>query len=609
MDILAQPAMQTKPFLWGPVKSALIQDAKEHGPDTILKLCYEDHQRIKEMMVAVLTDLGRDDPQVIRRILLRFFPDKNEPGTLQRAWHLVRNKGPFESDKQSSSARTIAVEVAGNLGIDEVLKRAALHEDPSARAAAVRFIYHLWQCEPAKGFDILAYVAAQVMHGPVPDPGALETVFGLSLAIFFDYQKDEQVLLRLQAIWRQVINSLFGINENASRLGKVVRDLVRDQVISIAVRYAFHLMKEFPKYNLVTYEDVIAHFKMKPQDKALYKRLNRYIDPAGSYSQEEMEKDLIAAIQLRSILTEGVVWILLAVQLVHHPDTTFPFLKQFFERARSDPVPNPWTLYVAMGVLSMVDYGLKEAVNDEAFQFFIYAAGECQEYYGMHPTVPGMARTVYAGHALLLNDVVSWQYKREGTTRVAWLEQWLKERIAAATTRWVALQERRDAGQLKEEEEEHFFDYVLETELPLIGIEGRLPGCALEVLALFMSECKATPVAEKVDALAVQTLARLRRAYPDQVDDFMEEQSIPQETQLQVRTREPIETVAEVIGGTRTIGFVIDQAINNPTLREEIIKVFSKAADSDNANKWFEYTLREIINLIYGGEALRQISL
>lgn len=600
---------QTKPFLWGPVKSALIQDAKENGPDTIHKLCYEEHQRVKEMMVATLTDLGRDNAPMVTDILLWFFPAKKEQGTLQRAWHLVRGKAPTKLDKQSSRARIIAAEVAGNLGIDDVLERSALHEDPATRAAAVRFIYHFWQKEPEKGFNILAQVAGQVMHGPVPDPGALETVFGLSLAIFFDYQKDEHVLQRLQAIWRQVINSVFGINENASRLSKMARDLVRDQVISIAFRYFFHLMKELPKYNLATYEDASAHFKMKPQDKALYKRLNRYIDPHGDYSQEDLEHDLISTIQLRSILAEGAVWMLFATQLVHHRDKAFLFLKEFFERARNDSLPNPWMLYAAMSAFSLLEFGAKGAMDDEVFNFAVNAAEQCQQYYGEHPTTSGMTRIVYAGYALLLNDVVYWQYKREGTTRVAWLEQWLTERIVAATTRWAALQKYRDAGQIKEEEEEHFFDYVFETELPLIGIEGRLPGCALEVLALFMSECKATPVAEKVDALAVQTLARLRRAYPDQVDDFMEEQNISEEMQLQVRTREPVETVAEVIGGTRMIDFVIDQAINNPSLRDEIIKVFSKAADADKANIWFEYTLREIINLIYGGEALRQISL
>src|SRR5450759_3046439 len=113
---------QSKPFLWGSVKSALIQDAKEHGPDTILKLCHEEHQRVKEMMVAVLTELGRDDTQMVEDILLRFFPQKKEPGTIQRAWQLVRSKAQPEPNKQSSSARKIGVEVAGNLGIKRVLE-------------------------------------------------------------------------------------------------------------------------------------------------------------------------------------------------------------------------------------------------------------------------------------------------------------------------------------------------------------------------------------------------------------------------------------------------------------------------------------------------------
>src|SRR5689334_5830619 len=92
-----------KPFLWGPVKSALVQDAKDHGPDTILKLCYEDHQRVKEMMVAVITDLGRDDPDFAHRLARELLPRQEERSTLKRAWRLMRPSGVVP-DKAAANA-------------------------------------------------------------------------------------------------------------------------------------------------------------------------------------------------------------------------------------------------------------------------------------------------------------------------------------------------------------------------------------------------------------------------------------------------------------------------------------------------------------------------
>ena len=100
-------------------------------------------------------------------------------------------------------------------------------------------------------------------------------------------------------------------------------------------------------------------------------------------------------------------------------------------------------------------------------------------------------------------------------------------------------------------------------------------------------------------------LARLRLYYPDEVDDFLEEQQAPHDFRLQVQTNEPTETIGAMIGDKARF-FVIDDVMKSPELLAQFMRILETAADSKNTRAWFNYFLREIINVIYGGEARRQ---
>jgi hypothetical protein len=100
-------------------------------------------------------------------------------------------------------------------------------------------------------------------------------------------------------------------------------------------------------------------------------------------------------------------------------------------------------------------------------------------------------------------------------------------------------------------------------------------------------------------------LARLRLYYPDEVDDFLEEQQAPHDFRLQVQTNEPVETMGVLVGDKARF-FVLDDVMNSPNLLAQFMRILETAAEYKNARSWFDYFLREVINLIYGGEALRQ---
>ena len=99
-------------------------------------------------------------------------------------------------------------------------------------------------------------------------------------------------------------------------------------------------------------------------------------------------------------------------------------------------------------------------------------------------------------------------------------------------------------------------------------------------------------------------LSRLRVHYPDEVDDFLDERT-PEEFRLCVRINEPNETVGGLIG-QKSGRFLRDNIIvGSPVLRSRLIHVLEKAADCEDPQSWTDYALRELVNLVYGGEALR----
>ncbi len=99
-------------------------------------------------------------------------------------------------------------------------------------------------------------------------------------------------------------------------------------------------------------------------------------------------------------------------------------------------------------------------------------------------------------------------------------------------------------------------------------------------------------------------LAHLRAYYPNEVDEFLEEQGADDNIRLQIQIREPEGSIGELIG-QRSLYFLRDNIImQSPTLRFRMLHLLTEAADCGSIRIWLEYFLREAINLLYGEEIL-----
>jgi hypothetical protein len=538
------------------------------------------------MMVNVLIEL--DSQEQVEGILRNLIPQEEQVGEWQKIRYLM-SKPAEKADPQTRNARKIAVEVASTLKLGPVLQTAALHTDPETRAMAVRYSYYLWQRDRDAGFAVLQYLADKATTGMVPNCLSLESIFGLSLIIVGDsYQDNEasrKVLSRLQGIWQGMIAKLFYMREGDSRWKGAARDFIRERIIAFVIAHLLSLLRELPPNNMMNYDAVEAFFRLKPADKALYKRLVRYFDVEGDYSREQMKEDYFAALKIDNVLMRLAVTMgLIAHAWANHDHfhDFLPFLKNLFEAAERDVATYPYlrVIYnVPISLLQRGKYGKPE--YDEIFRFFVQTARTCRKCYVQHPEKYQGEAGGPPPQAPGIGTYINFQYRREKTVKTPWL----RARIQTALKR----------PDLK------LFEFLLSSEFPDQAISQHTPEAVLDALELFFRSGNA-----EITKMIQVFLSRLRLYYPDLVDDFLAEQRASDEFCLQVRTHEPSEKVGDLIG-LRAWYFARDGALLGPAgRRTELMLPFEKAAEYNDARAWLNYVIRHLVNLIYGGEVLRE---
>lgn len=550
-------------FLWGAVKHALVIEMGGPSLDTILKLCYTTEQRVKEMMVAVIIDFGSENLSKTEAFLEQLLPVSKQTGSLKRG-QLILRRASLTYDIRNRNAQKIAVEAASKLQLAWVLQTGAVQKDPAVRTSAVRYGYYLWQQNPNEGYKILRQISKDALPGIIPNLVAFESFVVFSLVIFIDHFKNDEVLNQLRSIWsRNLIAKLFIRNESDGFVKRKLQAFVRELLFFNAIKMVMTIIKEFPQYaKAVNYSFIDAFFHLETREKELYKKLVGYLNAESDYSTEQMKADYLAAIKTQCLLFQGVVILGLSVHALQNPGEFLPFLKHFFSEAEKDTPENIWVASIPTVLMTVLDQNAREK---EYFEFFVQTAAKCQVFYTKHTP-----------EAYYLGPYVLYQYLRTGNAET----DWLKTRIEA---------------QLKSNNLS-FFDALINSELVIVGIEKYEPIAVLQVLGLFFAQ--STPEIKQI----IQTfLTRLKIYYPNEVDNFLEEQKVPDDFRLSVRANETTETLGALIGGTKVWNFFLNVLSESSGFQKHLIHLFDKAANFSDAKKWIEYTIRYLFNLVFGG--------
>ncbi len=571
------------PYLWGAVRNSLVQEAEQPNIEIVLKLCRTPDQHVREMMVSVLTTLGADALQQVEHILKELVPATRQTTTIKkvRQW---QGKTPIDGGRPTRNAGRIATEVASNLNLPRLLQSAALQPDSTIRTEAVRFSYHLWKRDHQAGFAILEHLTREITSGLIPEKAALESTIGLSTSIFFDSYQDEEVLRRLQGFWHDIVARMLA-GEQGKLWERILRHLffppgrIFSTVINLVVGYIDKLPEYGEAFNSQKLE---AFFDLGPAEKVLYTRLVSYIDVESDYSRDQMERDFLAVMTQDGVKDNYLIVFMVQLGLIAHacqaPLAFLPFLQRFYEEAKKDVMAYPYM----NDVIHVLDNVLHRGPMDDAlFNFFVFAVQECQEFYIRHPEAIRNRHYRMKPEVHDLGPYIFHVYRKTGSVKTAWLETRIQSALARRDTR--------------------FFELLLMSELSLIGIERQSPKAALLTVAMFFQLLKGN---EAIRAKTQEFLAHLRAYYPNEVDEFLEEQDADNDFRVQVQTHEPEEDIATLIG-QRSLYFLRDDIImQSPTLRSRLLSLLRKAADCRSTRIWLDYFLREVINLLYGGEIL-----
>lgn len=563
------------PFLWGAVRNALVYELKENGTDIVLRLCFTEKQRIKEMAVSVLTEYGKDHDTDVGSILEILILEKTQKTYFKKIRSLSFNPKSI-TNLCIQNGQKIAVEVASNLQIPWILQAGLLHSNPTIRTAAVRYTYYLWRLNQELGFKILENLIQYITNYAIfPNFRAIESIVGLSSLIFFYHYKDPLNSKKLQSVWKEIIFKIFHIKETSNIRG-VSNKFLRKRIFWFIFTIIFKLLHESRVQGNVDYQRLISFFKLKASYKKLYKKLTHYIDVTHDYVSEEFESDLLSVIEVNDLLIWTVTLMGLSAHTMNASISLLPFLRKFFEQAQSFPSPNPYLIIVPQVLLSVLDHN---PMNEEYFRFFEHTASECQQYFSFNKP-PGWEHFFNAPNASHVCPYVFQYYKRTGTIRSVWLESRIESAIL-----------HKDIA---------FFDKLLRVELPFVGLGLHSPQIALETVGLFI-----TVQNDEIMQLIQIFLARLRTIYPDEVDNFLEIHNIPSEFRIAIQTNEPVETIGEVIG-YRSWNFIRDEMIGGDSsiMRGLLVDVLEKAADCKNMKEWVYYVINKLINTICDSEVL-----
>lgn len=571
-----------KPFLWGAVKTALLEEINTHGTDIALSLCFTDKQRERDMMVSVLEDLGRDDLELLNRILRLLIPHDRKRFNFERILGQLRPRDYVDSIS-SRNAKKIAVEVASKLGQHWLLREAALSVNPDIRASSVRWLYHLWKRDEegrSNGFTVLKYLSEQIFGSLVPNPDAIESALGFTFIIFFDFPTDIPVLRQLQAIWKPVIAQIFRFNELDHLLKRTFKQFATNAIINLLIRLVFRLFGEVAQGAFVTLPNLEAFFRGSLSEKQLYERVAKSIDIQDTNLTAQATKDFLNIVNYRSMLTASVCAMAVTAQYTKNPSLMNNLVREMHRLAVASSQPN---LHVSLLTGVAIPTLEHNPSNDEAFELFrdlLVITGPYMAKYsvvsdGSYNSTSSGGGGDWLGPYLIVN------YKRTGSV----YSDWLMNRINSATSN----------SNLA-----FYKDFI--NEIRAVGIDSREPRAALDSLALFFNSGWS-----EVDTMAQKFLSRLRVHYPDEVDDFLDQQRISDDYRTQVRVQEPQETIGELIG-TRSWGFFRDNVIlGSADLRKRLIAVLVMAAYCSNAREWINYAIREVVNLVYGSEVIPQV--
>lgn len=578
-DLVAQ--IKDFPFLWGGVRNALFKEL-ETGPEGLIDmLASEQDQAVRELVISVLTEMGREPNgkarvDTIAQRLLKL--DRQTLGIISSVRVKLTGTDSQPLTPSARSASKTALEVARRLGLSSVSRRAVLDPSPSVRIFAARNIYHLWRDNPKEGYAIFDSIVNQATdRSGLPNVPAVEVSFALAILLLRHYYPEtlegRELGVHVAREMQKITKRLFFVNTDSGLWKRLVIPVARDFIVNAVIRFVVKTQESYPKDKPSFLNEVGDLVKSPAEIKARYNRLLDYFENPTRLSR--IRDDLEKATEYNDTLTNGLIWLLLIFEFISNRETDSSILEELADLELRQPVVGSANegMIIALGLIAFY----KKDTSDETFHRL------------ERMTIKYIERTrgIYFSRSgtrhpnLALNPYMTLRRFRQNSQDPDLLAIFLQRAI--------------------QEKDWSFGTMLLDVPVNQVSVSDDL----LNVRMALQSLKAVFPIPLEMEDKVIFTLSRIRLYNREEVDNFLMEVDAEKKILPKVLRAEPDEQVwSELFHNIYST--ILVRLLQTPEIKQDLALILRQATRQKNLNTYLKWAVKELMNLLTG-EAVFQV--
>lgn len=624
-------SLGAKPFLWNPIKNAVVQILKENTIEPIYELCKASSERARDLVGSALIELGHEDASSARYVLrsflakytiLRKSPDSglssrirssmmNDPiallldrgleyserpmmatidgigrlppnllkvgGLMYRRFMDLVLAGRQQGLDSDDLAAQVAIVAAYNLKSIEILEE--IVSDFRLRRiwdTALEYICFLATTDPWTVIQILRSVAPKAAWSErkVLNPSFAVAGGVISLALALAHSQDAQILSTIRSTWKPVLEQLFRRAQTPHGSSRVKTNRFSNLVMLEIFSYLF-LIGSPGNFNA---RELRRFYGLSSDARETFRRIAPYVDPAHGDVQD-IAGDILKAGESRDHMTFFVLGFLLARRGMSNPDKVVPILRALFDRTIQVSPPGPYPqgicamLYMIIDSLPSIDPDLVRLLGSFVWQQWDKSGGCYVSDTGTKYQFPWIDRYIFYFHRLHSRDSIC-----------------------------VPLSLLRRLRREKQKEDFSLHQYLLGAAENIAGTYGETE-LALRIVELAV-ETHDKPShlslmsSQAMSARLVDALATIRKLDEFDVDHFMEAQGYPDSFRQRVKVHTP-----RAIQSAFPRGFgatILPRVAQSKGMNSAIIRIVNQLQKHHSLQESTGEAIRQVLNFVYG---------
>jgi hypothetical protein len=321
------------PSLWGAVKVGLIMMAATGQEKSLLEMAQLDAPEVRGMVIEVLTTMGGEKPSEVEVWLKRLLTSGNE------------------------AAKLVAILTGYNLSMMGILGLALEDRNDTTRSTAAQYAYYLWERNNAEGERLIQGISEKM---GVRNINALRSFIEISTYMSTHLLTEPEITYPFVRMWGNFFQK-FPLTSPSKgvALDKVKRAL-RGKIIEIGAGW---IGDGFRSGDVHNYDSLSSFFTLPKEQRQRLARFAIYMDPDMA-DIEDIEDELFALAQISEAVFAFVLSGILISHSIPRPDRVLKTVARLFEEG------NTMSKFTAKAVLAtalipMAAQGLSRPVEHQ----------------------------------------------------------------------------------------------------------------------------------------------------------------------------------------------------------------------------------------------------